>query len=123
MKIPQTKSHTSNVVWVVADEFCPRLIVVDGIIISVSTVVHRSFSVTKLWLPSSTKFINSDQIYQREALKSVVFENVAILKSIGVKSFSGTSLKFFIVPASVEMLNDGCFMQCKSLSSVTFESG
>jgi hypothetical protein len=37
--------------------------------------------------------------------------------------FSGTGLIEIILPSSVEVLCESCFSECKSLFSVTFESG
>jgi hypothetical protein len=37
--------------------------------------------------------------------------------------FYGTGLVEIIIPSSVEVLGRYCFAACKSLSSVTFESG
>jgi hypothetical protein len=45
------------------------------------------------------------------------------LPRIDAMAFSGTGLIELILPASVEVLGDGCFSECKSLSSIIFESG
>jgi hypothetical protein len=45
------------------------------------------------------------------------------LSRIENSAFIRTGLVEIIVPASVEVLGDGCFSYCRSLSSVTFESG
>jgi hypothetical protein len=45
------------------------------------------------------------------------------LSRIEVWAFRETRLVEIIVPASVEVLGDDCFAECRSLSSVTFESG
>jgi hypothetical protein len=38
-------------------------------------------------------------------------------------TFNETGLVEIIVPASIEFLGEGCFSDCRSLSSITFESG
>jgi hypothetical protein len=45
------------------------------------------------------------------------------LSRIEKHAFIGTSLIEIILPSSVEVLNAGCFAECESLSSITFESG
>jgi hypothetical protein len=38
-------------------------------------------------------------------------------------AFSQTGLIEIILPASIEVLGEKCFSECRSLSSITFESG
>jgi hypothetical protein len=45
------------------------------------------------------------------------------LSRIGKRAFRGTGLVGIILPSSVAILGEGCFAECKSLSSVTFEAG
>jgi hypothetical protein len=45
------------------------------------------------------------------------------LSQIEKQAFARTRLVEMIVPASVEVLGENCFYECRSLCSVTFESG
>jgi hypothetical protein len=54
---------------------------------------------------------------------SLIFESGSRLSRIEKNTFSGTDLVEIILPASVEVLGEGCFAECRSLSWVTFESG
>jgi hypothetical protein len=45
------------------------------------------------------------------------------LSRIEKQAFSQTGLIEIILPSSIEVLDEGCFSNCRSLSSVTFESG
>jgi hypothetical protein len=45
------------------------------------------------------------------------------LSQIEKEAFYGTGLIEIIIPASIEFLGERCFAKCKSLSSITFESG
>jgi hypothetical protein len=111
------------VLWKITDEFCPRTIVTNGIIQSVSTIGPSDFRASKLWLPSQIKIVSSKSVYQNKSFKSVVIENMSNMERIESKAFGKTDLQFLAVPVSVKALSEKCFSQCKSLSSVTFESG
>jgi hypothetical protein len=63
-------------------EFCPRLIVTDGIILWVSAIGGAPFSGSTLWIPSPTEFIASECISQSEGFKTIVFENGSRLEQI-----------------------------------------
>jgi hypothetical protein len=45
------------------------------------------------------------------------------LSRIKERTFFGTGLTEIILPSSIEVLGEGCFAECASLSSVTFEAG
>jgi hypothetical protein len=45
------------------------------------------------------------------------------LSRIEVEAFIGTGLLKIRLPSSIEVLGEGCFSYCESLSLVTFESG
>jgi hypothetical protein len=81
----------------------------DGIIQFVSAVHCESFSITILWIPSPIKLIALATVSQKA--------------HIGSKVFFNTDLKFVQIPASVEVLDESCFDECRSLSSVSFETG
>jgi hypothetical protein len=113
----------SQILWEIVDEFCPRTIVIGGLILLVSTIADFDFSGRKLWLPSSIKFISSECLGQNKSIKSIVIENMSKLERIESEAFKRTSLNFFSIPNSVAFLGANCFSECGSLSSVTFESG
>jgi hypothetical protein len=70
------QSQISQVVWEIADELCPRIIVIDGLLQCVSTIDRSPFFGDRLWLPSPIKIISSKTVYENESIKSVVIENV-----------------------------------------------
>jgi hypothetical protein len=57
------------------------------------------------------------------SLTSVTFESGSKLSQIEAYAFQDSGLIEIGIPASVEMVDAGCFLQCESLTSVTFESG
>jgi hypothetical protein len=60
----------------------------------------------------------------RQSVKFVTFEDGSQLQTIGGSAFWGCPfLKGIIFPPSVEVLEEKAFFQCRSLSSVGFESG
>jgi hypothetical protein len=111
----KTESQTPKVVWKITSEFCPRLIVADGLILRVSTADRHPFSGSKFWLPSSTEFITSECFYRCQQFKSVVVEHEAKLERIGPMGFSETAIQFVRIPASVTLLGAKCFNLCESL--------
>jgi hypothetical protein len=116
------ESQISPILWKISDEFCPRIIVTDGIIQCVSAVVNPPFSVTRLWIHFRIDFIASACISESQKFKFLVFENVSMLERIESGLFSETSLKSVVISRSVEVLCENCFLKCKLLSSVTIES-
>jgi hypothetical protein len=118
----KTNSQTSQIVLTISEEFCPRLIVVDGFIQYVSSVGCGFFTGSILWLPSSTKLIVSESLSKNQSF-SIVFEKGSNMGNLGEEVFSNTRLLFVQIPASVEFLGEKCFSYCGSLSSVTFETG
>jgi hypothetical protein len=86
-----------------------RIIVIDVLIICVSTVLHSHFSGSSLW------------IYRNEHIKSVVFENGSKLEQIEARAFSKTSLQFLNIPGSISFLDERYSATDRSLSSVRFE--
>jgi hypothetical protein len=116
------ESQISPIIWKISDEFCPRMIVVDGIIVWVSAVSNPHLALTRLWIPSPIGFIISEYFFQSKQFQFVVFENVSMLKRIEAKAFSKTNLKSIVIPKSVEVLGESCFLECRLLSSVRIES-
>jgi hypothetical protein len=51
----------------------------------------------------------------------VIFEPESRLSRIAAEAFCETGLIEIVIPASVEMLCMKCFVQCRLLSSITFE--
>jgi hypothetical protein len=112
----------SPILWEISDEFCPRMIVVDGMIMWVSAVGNPHFSATRLWIPSPIKFIASESFSDNEEFGFLVFEKVSMLERIEAKAFSKTTLKSIVISEFVEVLSERCFFKCKLLSSVRIES-
>jgi hypothetical protein len=52
-------SSISQILSKTTDPFCPILIVVDGLVLPVSTASHFRCSDNRLWIPSTTKIIPS----------------------------------------------------------------
>jgi hypothetical protein len=113
----------SPILWEISDEFCPRMIVVDGMILYVSAVGNPHFCATRLWIPSPIRSISSECFYDSKQFKFLVFENLSMLERIETKAFSKTSLISVVILRSVEVLGESCFLECGLLSSVTIESG
>jgi hypothetical protein len=116
----ESQSQISQFLWEISADFCPRIIVIDGLILSVSSIGSSHFIVDRLWLPSGIKLICSRNVYKNESIKSIVIENVSKLEKINSEAFQKTALNFFTIPSSVEVLGEKCFSHCGSLSSVRF---
>jgi hypothetical protein len=95
------ESQISPILWEISDEFCPRIIVVDGMIMSVSAVANPHFSAIRLWIPSPIFFIASECFYDSKQFQFLVFENVSMLRRIESKAFSKTTLKSVVILKSV----------------------
>jgi hypothetical protein len=66
--------------------------------------------------------LNADSDQCRES--AIVLARGSSLTQIDQFAFSGNCmLQSILIPASVESLGEGCFLQCTSLSQLTFESG
>jgi hypothetical protein len=105
------------------DEVCPRVIVIRGIISSVSHIGLGRFSGSRLWIPSSVESIARECAWKIMHLKSVLFEPGSMLERLDSMSFVQTELTFLQVPASLSLLCQECFSECASFSMVRFESG
>jgi hypothetical protein len=92
--------------------FYPRLIVVDGLVLPVSTSPHFPSSGNRLWIPSTIAIIPSKCVPEQTHIKSIMFEIGSKLRSIQTETFSGTFLEFIIFPNSVEVLGSKCFSEC-----------
>jgi hypothetical protein len=121
-QIRPLRSQSNQTVYKVNSLFCHRLIVVDGVILYVSSITSGNFFGFRLWLPSGIESIASKCFSCIQQLKSVVIETGSRLSRIELLSFMKSNLEFVFIPGSVEVLRDGCFWYCRSLSSVTFES-
>jgi hypothetical protein len=56
------------------------------------------------------------------SLSSVTFGSNSTLTRIESEAFYQSSLQSILIPSHVEILGSKCFSNCKSLSSITFES-
>jgi hypothetical protein len=115
-------SPISQILPTITDIFCSRLIVVDGLVLPVLTTAHFRSSDNRVWISSTTEIISSNWISFRAGIKSIAFEIGSKFKEIQTQAFSGTDLEFVTFPSSVEVLGLSCFYECRSLSSVIFES-
>jgi hypothetical protein len=97
--------------------------VIDGLIQWVSIIGDSHLIINKLWLASRMKRISCQSFCANEKIKSVVIEKESQLDRIGSKAFEQTGITFLSIPNSVVFLGARCFSKCRSLSSVTFESG
>jgi hypothetical protein len=59
----------SQILLEIADLFCPKLIVVDDLVLPVSTAAHFPFSVIRFWIPSTIEMIPSKWISQQPSIK------------------------------------------------------
>jgi hypothetical protein len=116
-------SAFSQFLWEITEEFCPQIIVIDGLIHSVSTIGRSHLILQKLWLPSRIKLISWESVYEDKSIESVVIENLSQLEGIERETFQETDLKFIAISKSVEFIGANCFSWCGSLSSISFESG
>jgi hypothetical protein len=91
----QCESQTSQVLLKTTDEFYPRIIVIDGQIQSVSTIVHSHFIVNRLWIPSSIKLNLSENVNsnENEKIQSDVIENQSKLAGIEMKASKRADLQ------------------------------
>jgi hypothetical protein len=118
----EPQSQISQFLWKITDEFSPRIIVAESLILRVSMIGHSLFFINRLWLLSPIKFISSQILSERESIQSVVIEDVSKLQRIEAKAFQTTNLEFVKIPVSVAFLGEKCFSHWSSLSSITFKS-
>jgi hypothetical protein len=112
----------SHILLEITDLFCPRLIVVDGLILPVSISPHFHCSGNRFWIPSTIEKIPSKGVSEQTHIHSIEIEIDSKLREIEKDGFSRTDLEFFTFSRSVGILGFKCFSECRSLSSVTFES-
>ena len=104
--------------------------------INVKTICERAFrnctSLVSIEIPASVETIEYNAFVDCTSLTTVTFNKNTQLKNIGydahrivdVGVFSGcTSLISIEIPASVEEIGSCAFMDCTSLTTVTFEKG
>jgi hypothetical protein len=88
----------------------------------------RESELRSIVVPSSVVVLGKESFHGCRSLESVTFESGSRLERIERSAFSGTvifsnKLKSVLIPSSVVVLGKRSFGQCKSLESVTFESG
>jgi hypothetical protein len=96
----------------ITDQFCPRLIVVNGRVRLISKAAHFHSSGNRLWIPSTIKIIPSKWTCEEAHIQSLSFEIGSKLRKIGNESFSETGLQFLTVPFSIEVLSSQGFYKC-----------
>jgi hypothetical protein len=80
ISIAKSQPQISQVLWRITDDFCRRIIVIDGRILSVLIA-------NKLWLPSGIKIISSKSVSGNESIKSVAIGNMSKLERIEKEAF------------------------------------
>jgi hypothetical protein len=95
------QSQISQVLWKIAEEFCPRIIIIDGQTQWISTIDNSDFIINRLWLPSSIKILSSKSISQNEFIELIVIENISKLSRIESEAFKHVNVRFVRVPSSV----------------------
>ena len=78
--------------------------------------------ITELTFPSTVKEIEENAFKSCTALASIFFAEGSVLERIGNSAFEGTGLFGFISPASLKILGNGAFQNCKNLSTVRLKS-
>jgi hypothetical protein len=54
---------------------------------------------------------------------SLKFESMSRLSRIGKQAFAETGLIEIVIPSSVDLIGADCFVECRLLSSITYEAG
>jgi hypothetical protein len=67
----RSRSRIFPVLWEITNEFCPRIIVIDGLIKSVSTIGRSDFIINKLWLPSWIKWFDREMFLEMNPLNQL----------------------------------------------------
>jgi hypothetical protein len=81
---------------------------------------------TVLFVPASVRKLcrlDIDSVTGRAPLHGVTFESESQLIRIAFFLLKFESLKFICIPASVEILCERCFFGCRSLETLTFDTG
>ena len=88
------------------------------------TLNGEGYSTTfDLEIPSFIRYISSCAFSGCNNIDNVVFEEKSELISIGVESFSHSSLKKISIPASCTRIEENAFSSCQFLHKVEFEEG
>ncbi|KAK8883231.1 hypothetical protein M9Y10_045882 [Tritrichomonas musculus] len=88
------------------------------------TLNGEGYSTTfDLEIPSFIKYISSCAFSGCNNIDNVMFEEKSELISIGVESFSHSSLKKISIPASCTRIEENAFSSCQFLHKVEFEEG
>jgi hypothetical protein len=77
--------------------------VVDDLVLSVSTANHFHSSRNRLWIPSTIKIIPSKCDFQKTRIQSIALEIGSKLRKIITERLSVTNLEFFTFAGSVEV--------------------
>jgi hypothetical protein len=97
----KSQSQISQVQWDITAEFCPQIIVIDGLIVWISKIGHSHFSLNRLWISSRIQFLPSECFCTNKHIKSIVIENKSQMKGIETKAFQRSNVKFFRIPDSL----------------------
>ena len=73
-------------------------------------------------IPASVETIGEHAFYKNK-IQNLVFQPNSNLKTINKCAFGYNSIKQLFIPASVTSIGESAFLDCKSLTDITFESG
>lgn len=74
-------------------------------------------------IPKGVRKIDENAFYGCEDLKSVAFEDDAVLEEIGHSAFYGSGLESFVAPPSLRRIGDVAFGNCPALKDVRLNEG
>jgi hypothetical protein len=92
-------SRISQLLLEITDQFCPKLIVLDGLILSVSMAVPFLSSGNRHWIPSTIEIIPFEWISHQTHLRSISSKIGSKLREIQTQAFSGTDLTYVTFPS------------------------
>jgi hypothetical protein len=95
-------SPISQILFEITHWCCRTLIVIDGVILSVSTSHHFPSLGNRLWIPSTIEIIRSKWVCEQTDINPISFKIGCQFSEFASESFSRTYLKFFTFPWPVE---------------------
>jgi uncharacterized repeat protein (TIGR02543 family) len=102
----------------------PTYVTINSITYTITSISSYAFNnkITSVIIPNTVTTISSDAFHNATSLKSVTFDGVSSLTTIGTNAFNNcTSLTSITIPKSVTTISDYAFYNCTSLQSLTFE--
>jgi hypothetical protein len=99
-----------------------RIIVRDGLIDVPTLSAQQSTLIVQAWMPASISLLSVEYFKSLKQFDSISFEGDSRLTRIESFAFSSSSLRSIVILCSTEILGPSCFRECRSLSSISFES-